>query len=99
MITDDRKEALEKIWGEEVYPEAKRRLIMRDVRNEANPDLRRVLAIVLHGIAMSMELAAQGRPFARVNKCFQFKANMMPALDFSNGEAVVLVRRRDFAGG
>lgn len=69
MITDDRKEAFEKIWDEEVYPEVKRRLIMRDARNEANPEPRRELAIVLHGIAMSMELAAQGRPFARVDKC------------------------------
>lgn len=69
MITDDRKEALEKIWGEEVYPEVKRRLSMRDARNEADPDPRRELAKILHGIAMSMELAAQGRPFARVDKC------------------------------
>ena len=68
-MTDDRKEAFEKIWGEEVYPEIKRRLSMRGARNEANPDPRRELAIVLHGIAMSMELAAQGRPFARVDKC------------------------------
>jgi hypothetical protein len=69
MITDDRKEALEKIWGEEVYPEVRRRLSMRDARNEAEPDPRRELAIILHGIAMSMELAAQGRPFARIDKC------------------------------
>ena len=69
MITDDRKEAFEKIWGEEVYPEVRRRLSMRDARNEAEADPRRELAIILHGIAMSMELAAQGRPFARVNKC------------------------------
>ena len=68
-MTDDRKEALEKIWGEEIYPEVKRRLSMRDARNEAEPDPRRELAIILHGIAISMELAAQGRPFARVNKC------------------------------
>ena len=69
MITDDRKEALEKIWGEEIYPEVKRRLSMRDARNEAEQDPRRELAIILHGIAISMELAAQGRPFARVDKC------------------------------
>lgn len=68
-MTDDRKEALEKIWGEEIYPEVKRRLSMRDERNEAEPDPRRELAIILHGIAISMELAAQGRPFARVDKC------------------------------
>lgn len=68
-MTDDRKEALEKIWGEEIYPEVERRLSMRDARNEAEPDPRRELAIILHGIAMSMELAAQGRPFARVDKC------------------------------
>lgn len=68
-MTDDRKEALEKIWGEEIYPEVKRRLSSRDARNEAEPDPRRELAIILHGIAMSMELAAQGRPFARVEKC------------------------------
>ena len=68
-MTDDRKEALEKIWGEEVYPEVKRRLDLRDARNESETDPRRELAIILHGIAMSMELAAQGRPFARVDKC------------------------------
>lgn len=68
-MTDDRKEALEKIWGEEIYPEVKRRLSMRDAGNEAEPDPRRELAIILHGIAISMELAAQGRPFARVDKC------------------------------
>jgi hypothetical protein len=68
-MTDDRKEALEKIWGKEVYPEVRRRLSMREARNEAEPDPRRELAIILHGIAMSMELAAQGRPFARVDKC------------------------------
>lgn len=68
-MTDDRKEALEKIWGEEIYPEVRRRLSMRDARNEAEPDPRRELAIILHGIAISMELAAQGRPFARVDKC------------------------------
>jgi len=69
MINNVRKEALEKIWGEEVYPEVRRRLSMRDERNEAETDPRRELAIILHGIAMSMELAAQGRPFARVDKC------------------------------
>ena len=68
-MTDDRKEALEKIWGEEVYPEVRRRLSIRDERNEAETDPRRELARILHGIAMSMELAAQGRPFARVDKC------------------------------
>ncbi len=68
-MTDDRKEAFDKIWIEDVYPEVKRRLIMRDARNEAYPDPRRELAKILHGIAISMELAAQGRPFARVDKC------------------------------
>jgi hypothetical protein len=76
-MTDDRKEALEKIWGEEVYPEVKRRLSMRDARNEAEPDPRRELAIILHGIAISMELATQGRPFAKVDKClFESKSTI-----------------------
>jgi hypothetical protein len=51
------KEALGKVWDEEVYPEVKRRLILRDARNEAEPDPRRELAVILHGIAISMELA------------------------------------------
>jgi hypothetical protein len=68
-MTDDRKEALEQVWGEEVYPEVKRRLSSREARNEEEPDPRRELAIILHGIAISMELAVQGRPFARVDKC------------------------------
>jgi len=68
-MTDDRKKALEKVWGEEVYPEVKRRLDLRDARNEAESDPHRELARILHGIAISMELAAQGRPFARVDKC------------------------------
>jgi hypothetical protein len=68
-MTDARKQALERVWGEEVYPEVKRRLDLRDARNEAEPDPRKELAIILHGIAISMELAVQGRPFARVDKC------------------------------
>jgi hypothetical protein len=69
LTTDDRKEALEKVWVEDIYPEVKRILSMRDARNEAEPDPRRELAIILHGLAISLELAAQGRPFARVDKC------------------------------
>jgi len=68
-MTDDRKEALERVWAEEVYPEVKRRLALRDARNEAKPDPRRELAIVLHAVAVSIELAAQGRPFAGIDKC------------------------------
>ena len=68
-MTDDRKEALEKVWGEEIYPEVKRRLSLRDERKEAEPDPRRELAIILHNLAISLELTAQGRPFARVDKC------------------------------
>jgi hypothetical protein len=68
-MTDDRKEALGKVWDEEIYPEVKRRLSLRDERNEAEPDPRRELAVILHGIAISMELAVQCRPFARVDKC------------------------------
>lgn len=68
-MTDETKEALERVWGEEVYPEVKRRLDLRDARNESESDPRKELAIILHGIAISMELAVQGRPFARVDKC------------------------------
>jgi hypothetical protein len=68
-MTDDTKEASQQVWDEDVYPEVRRRLSLRNVRNEAEPDPRRELAIILHGIAISMELAAQGRPFARVDKC------------------------------
>jgi hypothetical protein len=68
-MTDDRKETLGKVWGEEIYPEVKRILSLRDARNEAEPDPRRELAIILHGLAISLELTAQGRPFARVDKC------------------------------
>ena len=76
-MTDDRKAALEQIWGEEIYPEVKRRLSLRDARNEAESNPRRELARILHGIAISMELATQGRPFARVNKCpFEVKSTI-----------------------
>lgn len=68
-MTGDRKAALEHVWEEEVYPEIKRRLSVRDAWSQAEPDPRRELAVILHNIAVSMELAAQGRPFTRVDKC------------------------------
>ena len=78
-MTDERKAELEQIWGEVVYPEVKRRLSMRDARNEAEPNPRRELARILHGIAISMELASQGRPFARITKCpFEIKSANSP---------------------
>lgn len=78
-MTNERKEVLEKIWGDEVYPEIRRILSMRDARSEAESDPRRELAIILHGIAISLELAAQGRPFAIVDKClFEDKNTILP---------------------